>query len=411
MSSLKIISRDGGVFNHFIEEASQKFRNEKQLKEFSVEVVETEVHTLYMDMVNKKGMLDDQIDIMTTVTDWFPEIFENNLATNLNPYISSNPPEGWSGAWPDSLLGLQKDNDNIYGLPLHDGPEVLITRKDLFDSSENKKRFSDEYGYQLAPPTNWSEFLDIALFFNDPDNDFWGTVTAGLPDAHNNVYDFLIQLWSRGGQLLNEDNDKALFGNDIGEEALQFMVDLIHKYNVVPKDSLGWDSLGSGIFFADGKAAMMWNWIGFASMAQKLETSKVRNQVACHLIPKVENLQENISLNVYWAYSIPKGSKNKDLSYEFIKFLCSEKMDFLSTTFGMSGTRISSWNNPELLKTNPEYSIMEKAHEGAKTLPKITKGTAVIEELNLMVDDAINLRLTPKNSISKAELKINEILK
>ena len=411
MSNLKIISRDGGVFNHFIDEASAKFRKEKKLRDFSVEVIETEVLTLYKEMVNGKGMLDDQIDIMTTVTDWFPEIFQNNLATILNPYISEDPPEGWPDAWPESLLDLQKDQENIYGLPLHDGPEVLITRKDLFESEKNKIRFSDRYGYQLKPPTNWSEFLDIALFFNDPGNDMWGTVTAGLPDAHNNVYDFLIQLWSRGGELLNKDNNMALFDNDTGEQSLQFMVDLIHKYKVVPKEALNFDSLESGIFFADGKAAMMWNWIGFASMAQKLETSKVRNQVECHLIPKVEGLPNNISLNVYWAYSIPEGSKNKQLSYEFIKYLCSENMDFLSTTFGMSGVRISTWNNPELLSTNPEYSIMEEAHKSAKTLPKITEGTSLIEELNLMVDDAINLRLSPREAISKAVAKFNEILK
>ncbi len=410
MSTLKIISRDGGVFNHFIEKASEKFRNLHNLPDFTVEVIEEEVHTLYMNMVNNKGMLDDNIDIMTTVTDWYPEIFEKKLATLLNPYIAKDPPEGWSDGWPQSLLQLQKSNNNIFGLPLHDGPEVLITRKDLFESQDNRNKFYNEYGYSLKPPTNWSEFLDIALFFNDPTNGMWGTITAGLPDAHNNVYDFLIQLWSRGGEFLNNSNKIAMFDNNIGEESLQFMVDLIHKYKVVPKESLKWDSLGSGIFFADGKAAMMWNWIGFASMAQKLDSSKVRGQVQCHLIPKSENLKDNISLNVYWAYSIPQGSKNKDLAYKFIKFLCSEEMDYLSTTFGMSGTRISTWNNPKLLESNPEYSIMEESHKGAKTLPKITEGTPIIEILNLMVDDAINLRTSPKEAISDAVQKINKIL-
>ena len=79
MSTLKIISRDGGVFNHFIEKASGKFRNLHNLPNFTVQVIEEEVHTLYMKMVNKKGMLDDNIDIMTTVTDWYPEIFEKNF--------------------------------------------------------------------------------------------------------------------------------------------------------------------------------------------------------------------------------------------------------------------------------------------------------------------------------------------
>ena len=114
MSTLKIISRDGGVFNHFIEKASEKFRNLHNLPDFTVEVIEEEVHTLYMNMVNNKGMLDDNIDIMTTVTDWYPEIFEKKLATLLNPYIAKDPPEGWSDGWPESLLQLQKSNNNIF---------------------------------------------------------------------------------------------------------------------------------------------------------------------------------------------------------------------------------------------------------------------------------------------------------
>ncbi|MBE7559005.1 hypothetical protein HS125_08675 [bacterium] len=42
----------------------------------------------------------------------------------------SNPPEGFSDAWTDSLLRMQQFGETVIGLPYHDGPECLIYRKD-----------------------------------------------------------------------------------------------------------------------------------------------------------------------------------------------------------------------------------------------------------------------------------------
>tara|TARA_B100000941_G_scaffold290077_1_gene271045 strand:+ start:2157 stop:3410 length:1254 start_codon:yes stop_codon:yes gene_type:complete len=408
-NKLNLITRDGGFFNQFFIDAGEKFRklhNEK----FSVNVVEKEVHSLYLEMVKNNGMLGPEYDLMNVVTDWFPEIIDNNLAVNLNEFIIENPIDGWPDAWPKSLMSLQEDNGNFYGIPFHDGPEVMIIRKDLFNNLELQKSFEDLNGYQLSSPKTWDQFIDIAKFFNNPKNEMWGTIIAGLPDAHNNVYDFLIQLWSRGGNLLDKENKYAVFNNDIGEEALEFNVDLIYKHKVVPKEALSMDSGGSGFFFADGKAAMMWNWIGFASMAQTLETSKVKKNIECHLIPTSSEDIKNISLNVYWTTSIASGSKNKSLAYDFLKFCASDEMDLKTTTYGLSGVRKNTWKNPNLLKTNPEYSIMERSHDVSKTMPKITKCTEVIEILNLMVDDALNLKKSPKDSIEYYSEKINKLL-
>ena len=107
---------------------------------------------------------------------------------------------------------MQRDaKGSVYGLPYHDGPEIFHYRTDLFgDPAEQQRVPSSSTAMRLRPPDTWDEFLDMARFFTRPDDGLYGTVVAGLNDGHNNVYDFLIHLWSRGGRLLDEQMQPGL---------------------------------------------------------------------------------------------------------------------------------------------------------------------------------------------------------
>ena len=73
-------------------------------------------------------------------------------------------------------------------------------------------------------------------YFTRPDDDLYGCVVAAKPDGHNNVYDFLIHLWSRGGRLLEADGT-PLFGSPAGLSALSFLYELWCVDDVIdPRD-------------------------------------------------------------------------------------------------------------------------------------------------------------------------------
>ncbi len=115
-------------------------------------------------------------------------------------------PEGWVA----SLLAAQQWDDNVYGLPFHDGPECCVYRRDLFEDVGERAAFRVRYGYDLAPPRTWQQFDDIAHFFTRPEEGLYGTVFAAFPDGHNGVYDFCLHLWSRGGELTADDGSVTL---------------------------------------------------------------------------------------------------------------------------------------------------------------------------------------------------------
>ena len=99
---------------------------------------------------------------------------------------------------------MHQFDDIVLGLPYHDGPECLIYRTDLFEDPDEQARYLAQHGQPLNVPRTWDEFQQVARFFQRPETDLYGTVFAAYPDGHNTVYDFCLQLWTRGGELFDE---------------------------------------------------------------------------------------------------------------------------------------------------------------------------------------------------------------
>ncbi|MDQ0272358.1 extracellular solute-binding protein [Cytobacillus purgationiresistens] len=370
-----------------------------------------EIHTLYDRMVTEQKVFSADHDLFLCVTDWLPELIKMKGLVPLNTYLENDPPEDWPNGWASSMKQLQTDQDGtIYGIAYHDGPEMFLYREDLFNDPNEQEAFAGKYGYPLQVPSTWSQFLDVAKFFTRPDQDLYGCVLAGYPDGHNNVYDFLIHLWSRGGELVDQ-NWNPSFNSTIGKEALQYLVNLYTTENVLPPHAREMDSVATGHYFAKGHAAMMWNWCGFAAMAEIPELSNIVGKTKTTVIPRGDNPEaRHMSLNIYWVLTIPEGSKNKDAAYQFIKETASKSMDKITSQCGGNGTRLSTWRDPEIIESFPYYSMIEEVHKNVNSPLPIPEYPAINELLSTMVDDAINGRESIDRALVKAEQAIREIL-
>lgn len=402
MSTIKLVSREfegfERAFAHQAEAYAKAYPGDAVDRQF-IDIV-----SLHKNLIENGGALSDEYDLFLCVTDWLPEAIQKGLLTPLNDLIANDPPQDWPHGWSPSMLGLQTAPDgNIYGMPYHDGPELFMYRTDLFDDPAEKQSFKDSYGYELAPPKTWSEFLDIAKFFTRPERGLWGACFAGYPDAHNNIYDFFIHLWTRGGTLLDADNRPG-FNSEIGREALQYYADLLHVHKVVSPECLKLDSIASGFYYAAGNAAMMWNWSGFAALAEQPTMSKIVGKNGVALMPKGDGPNgESVSLNIYWTLTIPTGSKRKEEAYRFLKHLAQSEMDKATSMLGGNGVRLSTWRDAEVQATFPYYKIIEQIHRNVKSPPSIPEFTALSEILCAMVDDVLNQRTDVASALAKAE--------
>ncbi|OXM87952.1 extracellular solute-binding protein [Paenibacillus rigui] len=408
VQQLKLISREFSGFEASFGVQAQHF---EQLTGWRVEREFEEIHRLYDRMIADKEALSTSHDLFLCVTDWLPEAIQQKLLLPLNDFLRKDPPDGWPEAWAPSMRGLQTAADgSIYGIAYHDGPEMFIYRKDLFEDPAEQDAFIKRFGYPLQVPATWSRFLDVAQFFTRPEQGLHGALTASYPDGHNNVYDFLIHLWSRGGELVTPDW-KPAFHHEAGREALQYLVDLIHKHQVVPVEALSMDSVKSGHVFAQGGIAMMWNWAGFAAVAEMPDMSRIVGKVGTGLIPRGDGIDgRHMSLNIYWVLGIPAGSPNPEMAYRFMKETASAAMDKATSTCGGNGTRLSTWRDEEVRKQFPYYQQIEAVHQQVKSPLPIPEYPAINEVLSEMVNDALNQRVQVQQALEQAAERVQQIL-
>ena len=370
-----------------------------------IEFVPLDLEELTEAFFAKNELHTGDWDMVHINTDWVAKAYESKGLAALDQFIRESPPEDVQQAWPVSLQGLQCFDGQVYGLPFHDGPECLVLRKDLFEDPQEQAAFQVRYGKPLQAPKTWDDFLDVAAFFTRPEENLYGTVFAGYPDGHNAVFDFCIQLWSRGADLA-KDGKAVQLDQPLAVEALDFYRRLFTGEMGLHPESTRYESVQAGAAFARGEVAMMVNWFGFASWAQIDAASAVKGKVDVAAIPAAKGGQSS-SLNVYWLYAIPEGSKHKALAYDFIRFAVSRQQDRLLTLEGGVGCRYSTWQDAEINTEIPFYNKLAELHESARTLPRLANWTEIAHIIDETVTSAIQTEESSASLLAKAQEKIN----
>ncbi|TKC10923.1 extracellular solute-binding protein [Pedobacter polaris] len=377
--------------------------------ELKLDMVVMDLHELHERTLTNNGLADGEFDVAHINTDWIYEGFVNDAFEVLNDNIEKNPPVNFPHGWSKSLLGLQNFDGKIVGLPFHDGPECLIYRKDLFESQKEQADYLVQYGKNLRVPQTWEDFTQIAEFFNRPADNLYGSIFACYPDGHNTVFDYCLQLWTRGGSLVDK-NGFIDINTKASVEGLNFYRNIVKDKNAVHPGSDQFDSVAAGLAFMNGEAAMMINWFGFAAMCEVDANSKVKGKIYVDVLPSAVD-QISASLNVYWLYTIGKGSKNKEVAYDFLRFVTNQENDKLLTLEGGIGCRISSWNDAEINKIIPYYHKLDTLHAVANMLPQKKNWAAIASVIDEMVLSAINTIEPTEKLIVLAQQKINELEK
>jgi len=371
------------------------------------EMIPMDLDDLHKAILADNGLKNGDWDIAHVVTDWLYEAYTAGALEDLQPYITQNPPDDFPQGWSRSLLDMQQYGEKIMGLPFHDGPECLIYRKDLFESETEKTSFLEQHGKPLQVPQTWDNFRTVARFFHRPEQNLYGSVFAGLPDGHNTVFDFCLQLWTRGGELVNAEG-KITINTTAALEGLAYYRDMLRDKQATHPNIMQYESVQTGMAFARGEAAMMVNWFGFASMCEVIVESKVKGMVDITSIPHADG-HPPASLNVYWLYSIGSGSKNKEIAYDFIRFATSTANDKLLTTEGGIGCRISTWKDEEINTLIPYYHKLEELHRSAKSLPQHPHWAQIAHIIDHIVLQAINTEAPLQQLLHEGQQKIDAL--
>ena len=345
-----------------------------------------DVAPLYHSLFTQRGLTDGAWDAALVVTDWIAEAVATGAVIDLVPLMDKAPIPDYPHGWSPALTRFQRFGEAVYGVPYHDGPECVIYRLDLFNDPNERRAFAERHGYPLQAPRTWEQFEDAARFFTRPEEGLYGTIFAAFPDGHNAVYDFCLQLWSRGGDLTDAGGAVTL-DTAPAAAALDFYRRMVKDRTVTPPGQEGIDSVESGEIFASGAVAMMVNWFGFAAVCEQPACS-VRGRVDVAPLPTGVGGSET-SLNVYWLLCIGAGSRHREEAYSFLRHVCSAEMDKLTTLEGGIGCRLSTWNDPEVNDAVPFYHRLEALHAFSRELPRSRELPTLVRVIDEAVQRAI----------------------
>jgi multiple sugar transport system substrate-binding protein len=173
----------------------------------------------------------------------------------------------------------------------HDG-QVMYYRRDLLEDSAHQIAFKELYGYDLGVPQTWTEFRDVAEYFNgkdlngdgEPDNGLSMHLKAGAQGMfHFMSFSAPFVIGPENPNLYWFDPETMLpLINSPGHiKALETLVDLVQ---FGPKEMLDWDLGGSWDHFLRGEAALTFTWGDLGALAQQ-EGSQVRGKVGVAHLP------------------------------------------------------------------------------------------------------------------------------
>ncbi|MCL4417043.1 MAG: sugar ABC transporter substrate-binding protein [Actinobacteria bacterium] len=317
--------------------------------------------------------------------------FLNSFAP-LNSYLAGDEKDFPAEQVAPAVL----ENGDIIALPKHTDARILYYRTDLFDVAGVK------------PPKTWDELIQVAQKLNKPP-DQYGFVITGRGDPFLRQYSDL--LWEWGGDFIGKDM-KPTFNSPEGIAALQFYVDIINKYKIVPSDAAGYGWEEPSRLFAQGKIAMVEDWPGLLGMYNDPKTSQIVGKFSFAPLPA--GPKTNITTAASHMMAINKYSTQKDAAWEFVKYLLSKEVLIENYKFnGQVVTRTSALQEIVNTAVSPDkerLAALLAAISTGRTWPVFPEWNEVAPAIWNEGQAALILEKTPEQALSDAETAVIEIL-
>ena len=154
---------------------------------------------------------------------WVLAAATSNMAIPVDDFIAESGGEVFRDRFIPSAWDFVSWKDETYGVQWRDGASVGFFNESLLEQAD------------LEVPMDWT-WDDLVDYGEAMTNAEEGVYAFGLigsatdPGTEWNFWPFLLQ---NGGQIIDE-NNRAAFNSPEGVEALQFLVDLIYEYEIVP---------------------------------------------------------------------------------------------------------------------------------------------------------------------------------
>jgi multiple sugar transport system substrate-binding protein len=354
----------------------------------------TAFHDILTQKLKNKS-LDVDVFLMDVI--WPPEFAAAGWAMPLNDrFLPSEQNEFLEGT-----IIANTYNGDIYGVPLYLASGMLYYRKDLLE----------KYGF--SPPETWEEMVEQAgrIVSEETKNniEIYG-FSGQFKQYEGLVCDMMEYILSNGGDVLNPETGKCMIAEKPAVEAVRFVRDRIIG-NIAPLGVLTYQEPESLALFIQGKAVFHRNWPYAWEVSNNPERSKIAGKVGVTKLPHFPSGRCYATLGG-WQVGISNYSRNKDAAWTFVRFLTSERIQKLfALKAGLAPTRKRLYDDPDILRTYPQFSVMKDVFMTAYPRPRTPLYPAVSNVLQRYFSKAISDRTSDiEKEAEAASREIDRIL-
>jgi multiple sugar transport system substrate-binding protein len=302
--------------------------------------------------------------------------------------------------------------DTLYAMPLDGDIHILFYNKAAFERPENKQKFKEKYGYELAPPQTWKQWDDMAAFFSGwgwdgSDNKLFG---AGA-SLKENIYSF--QWWRQrffayGGQYFDM-NMKPLINTKPGIRALEELVNTIQYY---PPGVLLFESEEPKTMLIKGEVPMLISWTSTGKRVGDPNQSLIIGKAGFGVLPGHQvdgKLLQAVPNTGGRSWAISKYSKVKDATAVVLEFISSPEESLkivMDPKTIMDPWRNSHFTSEKFRSAFPgaaEYlDAIKESFQYTVPDPMIPGSNEYRRRVSEKVTQALQKSLSPKEALDQA---------
>ena len=282
----------------------------------------------------------------------------------------------------------------MWAIPVGVDPLVMYYNRDLFDEAG-----------ALYPRSGWTweDFLDAAVAVNDPEASVFGYIST--PRSA----DPLTFIYEHGGQVVNDlqNPTRTTFDDPLTIEAVQWYVDLIYEYNVVPTPLQRQTHFGGneGIFYgiAQNKVGM---WVGAISERDGMAWRRQWNmEWGVAALPRDVR---SITLTDADGYFISSHTQHHEACWRWIVFLGER------THWRLMPARWSLLESEEYereIGSEIATAVRDSLKSAVEVSPRLAGFSEVLEEVFFpAIEDVIEERATPEEAMASAQRQAEAML-
>ena len=308
----------------------------------------------------------------------------------------------------------------LYAMPLDGDIHIMFYNKVAFERPENKQKFKEKYGYDLAPPQTWKQWDDMAAFFHGwgwdgSDNKLFG---AGASYKENiSFHWWRSRFFAYGGQYFDE-NMKPLINTKPGIRALEEMVKTVDYY---PPGVLLFESEEPKTMLIKGEVPMLVSWTSTGKRVGDPNQSLIADKAGYGVIPghlvdgKIIRAVPNTGGR---SLAISKYSRIKDATAVALEFISSPeqslKIDMDAKTL-MDPWRNSHFTAEKFRAAFPaagEYlDAIKESFPYTHPDPQIPGSDEYRRRVHEAVTKALQKSVSPKEALDQAAEEWDKITK